>query len=92
MVKLGIFIEVFLPCSMMVFDELEGTPSSRSEQRQNRAPCESSVGFGSGFEVQTLDEIETVEVHHLCPGCDEVVDEFFLVIVGSVDLGDGSEL
>jgi len=37
-------------------------------------------------------EVEAVEVHHLGPGGDEGVDEFFFGVGGGVDLGEGAEL
>ena len=37
-----------------------------------------------------LGDVEAVEVHDLVPGRDEVTHELFLVIVLSIDLGQGA--
>ena len=36
-------------------------------------------------------QIKSICVHHLVPGGDEVVDEFFVVVVLGVDLGVGAQ-
>ena len=37
-------------------------------------------------------EVEAIKVHHLVPGCDEVVDELLLPVGTSVDFSQGAEL
>ena len=44
----------------------------------------------SRFLHENLGEIVAVEVHHLVPRGDEVVDEFLLRVGTSVDFGDGT--
>src|SRR5262249_55780087 len=36
--------------------------------------------------------IESIEVHHLAPRCDEVLHELLLRVVAGIDLGDRAEL
>ena len=42
--------------------------------------------------MQRSGEVEAIEVHHLGPGCDEVVDELLVGVGTSVDFGQGAEL
>jgi hypothetical protein len=37
-------------------------------------------------------KVEAIKVHHLVPGCYEIMDELFLRVRASVDFGDGPEL
>ena len=37
-------------------------------------------------------ELEAVKVHHLGPGCHEVLDKLLLRVRAAVDLGQGPEL
>jgi len=65
-------------------------------------PCGSPWGFAFQFSSCQLAscqfpalwllQVKPVEVHHLGPGGDEGVDEFFFGVGGGVDLGEGAEL
>lgn len=39
-----------------------------------------------------LCQIETVKVHHFCPGCHKIIDKFIFRIPASIDFSDRTEL
>lgn len=66
----------------------EKGPGQRRRALWLSAPPAALAGGGG---VGALVQIETVGVHHLGPGGDEVADELFLVVVLGVDLGVGAQ-
>src|SRR5690606_15200683 len=63
----------------------------RAEKRIRAGPIAGRPGRVTASTASAL-QVEPVQVHHLVPRRDEVVDELLLRVVGRVDLGDRPQL